>query len=384
MTGVFTYPWTLAREGLNEACADLAGRGVDTLSLAAHYHSVRSFSPRFPDALFETREGGCYFDPGSAFDGAAIRPVRNEVGGLTDPLAETVDAADSHGLSVNAWTVYLHNSRLGREYPEYRLEDAFGNPHEHAFCPSHDAVREYYATLTHAVADRGVAAVEVESGGYPTVFHEHDTRFGHPKRQVLTSETEERLFSQCFCDACRRRAREHAVDFDRARDLIRELIRDSFDAPHSDPMPLGDLVRERPVLGDLFAFREAVVDGFVGGIADAARAGGAAVVPYAFRPTDGWRSGLTHRVLERHADRLKVLCYVSDPAAARRRLDTFRRSVDLPLDAAVTLDPEVLDTEAAFRALVGAVSDGIDGEVTVYNHAMLTEAQLGWVGRAFP
>lgn len=383
MSGLFTYPWALAREELDAACINLAARGVDTLTLASHYHSVRSFSPRFPNALFETREGGAYFEPGSEFDDLEISPPKNEISGMEDPLMETVETAAAHDIEVNAWTVYLHNTKLGREYPEYQLEDAFGNAHEHAFCPANEAVREYFTAVTRAVASRGVGAVEVESAEYPSVFHEHNTRFGHPKRHVLTSDTGSRLFSQCFCDACRRRARDHRVDLNQARETVQRLVQDAFDQPGSEPMALGDLVQETPILQDLFDFRESVIDEFVGGIADAASSEAVDVVPYAFEAADGWQSGLSHDVLEHHADRLKVLCYVSDPTAARSRLKTFERNVDLPLDAAITLDPAVLKTEREFRAMVDAIRNIIDGEVTVYNHALLTDAQLDWVERVF-
>lgn len=354
------------------------------MALAAHYHSVRTLSPRFPEDFFEVRQGGCYFRPDeSLFSETPIEPFYNEVEGMDDPLAEVVDIAADYGLDVDGWTVYLHNSRLGHEYPAYQLEDAFGNSHEHAFCPSHPEVRAYFSAVTRAVANSGVKAVEAESPGFPTVFHGHDTRFGHPKRQVLTSDAELRLFSQCFCDACRRRGRERGVDMDEPQALIRDLIRESFERPHSDPPALGDLTQRHEPLQDLFKLREAIVSDLVGDVAAAARATGAEIDCYVWNADTTWQSGLTLDVLEDYADRLTVLCYHADPDVVRERLRLFSRRTDLPLNAGLSLDTTFVENERKFRTLVETVRSEIDGHVRVYNHALLTDAQLDWVADAF-
>lgn len=378
MVGLWTYPWTLYEEGLTEACRTLADRGVDKFTVAAHHHSLRIFQPRFPEALFERRRGGCYFAPDEErFADAPIRPRQNGIDGADDPLAEIVAVADDYGIDVNAWTVCLHNAWLGAENPTYRIEDCFGNPHEHSLCPSHSEVRAYFADVAAAVADRGVTAVELESARLRSVFHSHDTVYGHGARQVLTSDAEERLFSQCFCDACRREARDHAVDLDEAQAVVQELIRESLDDPHSNPPSLSDLVHEEPVLGDLFEFRADVIDSLLGRVAEGA--GGADLNVYVRQPGPDWPAGLTLDSLERHADRLTDICYVSDPAVARERIHTLGRVTNLPIDAGVSLAPDVIERPETLGAVVDAIRDETDGRVTVYNHAMLTETQLDWV-----
>lgn len=379
MVGLWTYPWTLYEEGLRDACRSLADRGVDELAVASHHHSLRILQPRFPDALFERRRGGCYFAPGERFADAPIRPRQNEIEGTDDPLAEIVDAADDYGVRVNAWTVCLHNAWLGAENPTYRIEDCFGNPHEHSLCPSHSEVRRYFGDVAGAVADRGVGAVELESARLRSVFHSHDTVYGHGARQVLASDAEDRLFSQCFCEACRREARDHAVDFERARTVVRRLIRESLDDPRSEPLSPSDLVREEPVLDDLFEFRAAVVDSLLERVAEGA--GDADLNVYVRQPGPDWPAGLTLASVERHADRLTDICYVSDPTVARERIRTLRRATELPVDAGVTLDPSVIGDPETLAAVVDAVRAETDGRVSVYNHAMLTEAQLDWVSR---
>jgi hypothetical protein len=385
MPGLWTYPWNLWEEGLDAACADLADRGVDSLSVATHYHSVRAMQPRFPEALFDERAGGCYFDPDpERFADTPIDPIPNAVGDLDDPLDAVVAAGEGAGLDVNAWTVCFHNSRLGSRNPEHCQEDAFGNSHEHALCPARPAVGRYFVDVVAAAADRGVDAVELESVGWQSVLHSHSTTFGHDKRQVLTTDTEEWLLSQCFCDACRERM---DLDADRARRLVRGLLRDSFADPHSDPPPLAALAREYPLLDALFDFRADVVAGLFEDLA--AAAGGTALDYYVMdgfgvEPGAGWPAGVTLDAVSAHCNRATALCYVADPAVARERVRTLRRSVDVPVEAGVTLDPDLVPDEASFRALVDAVAGEAEAaDVTVYHHGLLTDAQLEWVEAAF-
>lgn len=383
MPGLWTYPWNLHEEGIGDACADLAERGVDSLSVATHYHSVRSMQPRFPDSLFESRAGGCYFDPDpERFGDTPIDPVPNPVGDLDDPLAAVVDAGAEAGLAVNAWTVCFHNSRLGARNPDYRQEDAFGNAHENALCPSNPEVRRYFEAVAAAAADRGVDAVELESVGWQSVLHGHSTTFGHDKRQVLTTDAEEWLLSQCFCDACRERME---LDADRAARVVRRVLRDSFETPHSDPPPLAALTREYSALDALFDYRADTVAGVFDALA--AATGDTPLDYYVMdgfgvEPGEGWPAGVTLDAVSAHCDRATALCYVGDPAVARERVRALSRSVDVPVEAGLTLDPDLVPDEATFRALVDAVA-GEAADVTVYHHGLATEAQLEWVEAAF-
>lgn len=371
-------------EGVDDACRDLARRGVDALNLAAHYHSVESMQPRFPERLFSRYPGGCYFDPDpERFAATPIDPLPNPVDGLGDPVAEIAATAAERGLDVNAWTVCLHNSRLGAANPAYRVQSAFGDGHDHAFCPSNPEVRAYFAAVVGALADRGVAQIHLESIGFPSVLHGHGWRFGHPKRQVLTSETETVLLSQCFCDGCRAAAADRAVDLDAAREAVRGLLRDSFDDPHADPPPLDALVADRPALGDLFEFRAAVVEEFVASLA--AAAGDVPLSYYAMEygttPEGLWPAGVRLADLDAHLDRTVALCYVRDPSVARERIEEFRDRLDCPIDAGVTLDPDVIERESHLLDLVGAVREAAD-DVHVYHHGLATDEQLDWIERA--
>ncbi|MWG35000.1 hypothetical protein [Halomarina oriensis] len=390
MPAVWTYPWNLTSDGLAETCEGLAARGVDALTLASHYHSIRSLDPRHPDELFTAYPGGCYFDPDPGrFADMPIDPLPNEVSGLDDPVAETVEAAADHGLGVNAWTVCLHNSRLGAANPSYRVESAFGDAHDHALCPSNPEVREYFAAVVEALVDRGVAEVHLESVGFGSPFHEHGWRWGHPKRQALTGTTEEVLLAQCFCEGCRTAATDHPIDLGRAQRVVRDLVREWLAVPAADAPPLDAVVADEPVLDDLFAFRSAVVESFVARLAEAA--GSVPLSYYVMEghlgadPTGLWPAGVRPDRLADHLDRAMAICYVSAPDRARDRIRSLRETVDgdVTVDAGVTLDPNVVPDEATFDSLVEAVRSDVDGAVSVYHHGLMTDTHLDWLASTF-
>lgn len=388
MPAIWTYPWTLLEEGVDEACERLRSIGFDSVNLASHYHSVRGMQPRFPEAMFERHPGGCWFEPDpDAFADTPIDPPVNRLAGSDDPLSEITETAAEHGIDVNAWTVLMHNSRLGSENPSYRVRTAFGDRHDNVLCPSHPAVREYFASVVRSVVDRGVAEVQFERLGYPSVFHGHGSDFGHDKRMALTTGTEDALASQCFCDGCRSAAADHAVDLDAAQTLVRDLLEESFASPHTDPPDLGALAAREPALADLFDFRASVVGRLVERLRDAA-----GTVPINYFAGNGfvgspnesaWSAGVRFPDLEESIDRSTAICYVTDPDEAVSRVRTLERNLDVPADAGITLNPSVVERESQLLALTDALGDAVSGRIAVYHHSFLTEAQLEWLDAAF-
>lgn len=387
MTAIWTYPWTLLSEGVDDACERIQAIGFDSINLASHYHSVRSMQPRLPEAMFRDYPGGCWFDPDpDTFAETPIDPPVNRLDQSADPVADVIDAAADHGLDVAAWTVLTHNSRLGETNPEYQIRTAFGDGHANMLCPSYPGVRDYFAAVVRSVVDRGADEIQIERLGYQSVFHGHGPTFGHDKRMVLTSGTEKALASQCFCDGCAAAASDHPVDLEAAKERVRELLTRSFERPHTDPPALGALLREDPLLVDLFCFRAAVIDQLQARLRAAA-----GDVPLNYFACDGfvgssnesaWSAGVRFNDLERRFDRATAICYVASPTEAVDRVRTLRRSLDATVDAGITLNPSVIERESQVHALVDALESATTGRLSVYHHSFLTEAQLDWLDAA--
>lgn len=385
MPAIWTYPWTVEQEGIDAAADRLETCGIDAITVAAHYHSVRAMSPRSPDALFRSEPGGCYFDPGAEFEGHEIEPPVNAVGEWTDPLETIAAGLDERGIATNAWTVCLHNTRLGARNPAYRIESAFGDAHDHSLCPSHPEVRAYFGRVVRAIRERGVDCIHLESIGFPSAFHGHGADFGHPKRQTIISTAGEILLSQCFCDGCRAAAEDHTVDLDRAQARVRDLLEAPLADPTRSPPPLADLVERDPLVADLLDFRAAVIEELLAEL-DAA-AGSTPLTYYVMEaagadPADLLGTGVRFDTLEEHADRLLAICYVADPDAARERIRAVDRRTDLPTDAGITLDPAVLGGETAFHEVVDAVRAAAEG-LSIYHDTLATGTHLEWLESAF-
>ncbi|WP_132060647.1 alpha-amylase family protein [Halorussus amylolyticus] len=385
MAVMWAYPWSFLGDRSTASFDRLASRGVEAANVASHYHSIRTLDPRRDERLFESHPGGCYFEPSpEQFADTPIAPPVNDVAGSDDPLGDVMALAADAGVAVNAWLVCNHNSRLGAENPEYRFESAFGSPHDHALCPSHPEVRAYFAGVAGSLAECGVEEIQLESVGFPNAFHGHGSEFGHDKNQSVTGTDQELLLSQCFCSGCRAAAADHPVDFDRAKAVVREECKAVLEGPN-ESADLAALREEHPVVDDLFDFRTEVIESFVSRLAEASDD-----VPlnyyvadgFGHDPGDGWPAGVELNRLEPHLDRVTALCYVGDPEVARRRVEDLDAAVDLPLDAGVCVDPEVVGSKTEWQAVVGAVRDRCSN-VHVYNQSLLTDEQVGWLGETF-
>ena len=381
MVAVWSYPWQLLSRDPVETRRELSELGVNSVTVAAHYHSIRTLDPRSEPHLFESYEGGCYFAPDrDAFAATPIDPPVNDIDGRADPFGDVVELLREGGIDVNAWLVCFHNSKLGADNPEFQVQSAFGDVHEHAFCPSNEAVRSYFEGVVRSLANYDVEAINLESLGFPNAFHSHGATFGHAKNQVVSNTAEEILVSQCFCSACRERAADHVVDFDHVRSVVRTLVRDVLSDPTPQVESLERLAAEYPALEGLFDFRASVIESFLETVAVAS---GDVVLTYSASdglgrdPNDGWPAGVVLDRVRPYLDRIISLCYTDDEELARRRVRRYRETTDVPVDAGVTLDPDLAGTESEWRAVVDAVSDLVD-EVHIYNHALMSDAHLDW------
>ncbi|MUV57288.1 hypothetical protein [Halogeometricum sp. CBA1124] len=361
----------------------LAEMGVDGVSIASHYHSVQTLDPLSTGPLFEQFPGGCCFDPDpSTFAGTPIDPPRNEVGGELDVVRSVAEAAAARGIDVGAWTVCMHGTRLGTTNPQFRVQSAFGDTHDHALCPSNPEVRAYLAAIVRSLVNRSVSRIDLESLGFPNVLHGHGREFGHAKNHALTSATERVLLSQCGCGGCRQAAAEYPVDFEAAMEEVKTLCRESLATPRNPHPPFRQVVAESDHLDDLISFRASVVSDLVNRLAAASD-----TVPLNYlvadglghEPTDGMPVGIDFSRLP-GLDSVTAICYTDDVATTRDRVEALRRAFDGPVHAAMTLDPEVTPDREQFDATTATLRDATSGELFVYNHALMTDAHFDWLG----
>ncbi len=210
-TGGYLYPWDV--DGDPAAADRLAGLGLSGVTLAAAYHAVRAVTPHHPGHRIVTRDAGIYFrsDPARWRD-TRLRPVGGAPGddgpGTFERAAAALRAA---GLTVTAWVVVTHNSRLA-DAGECLVRNAFGDVYPWALCAGTDAVREYAALLAaEAAALAGVDSIELEALGW--YGFEHGS--AHDKTGDVAGPAGSArgwLLSLCFCGACASAYREAGAD----------------------------------------------------------------------------------------------------------------------------------------------------------------------------
>jgi hypothetical protein len=199
-SSAFLYPWDVL--GDPAAPARLAGLGVQGVTLASAYHSVRALTPRHPVTRVVTAPHAAVYYPASAerWSGQDLRPYQQEWLPGEDPWGEAAQALAEAGLEVASWVVLAHNSRLGDDFPQSSVCNAYGDRYPWALCVARPEVVRYCTELAVEAGVRpGAVATELESCGWYGLahLHAHDKIGGVPLDAAA-----QYLMSLCFCDVC--------------------------------------------------------------------------------------------------------------------------------------------------------------------------------------
>lgn len=194
--GLFTYAWDLEARGDDAALGEIADADFASVNLAAQYHAGKFLLPRNPRRRVYFQEGGAvFFEPDPSRYGRLQPRVHSLVAETGSPLARVVELGRRHGLSTTAWTVCLHNSWLGEQFPDTTMHTAFGDPLIHSLSPAHPDARAYIiAVLGDMVSRHDVTAVQLESPGYMGFLH----GFHHEIIGVPLDAVQQRLLSLSF------------------------------------------------------------------------------------------------------------------------------------------------------------------------------------------
>jgi hypothetical protein len=198
--GVFLYPWDVV--GDPHAAERIAALGVQSVSLAASYHTIRAYTHWHPrHRVFTAEHAAAYYRlREQSWAGRRLRPAPARWMADPDSFGSALAALLSVGLEVNAWVVLTHNSHLGKQHPELTVRNSYGDRYGYALCPSHPEVREYAKTVVTELVDQyPVAAVELEACGW--LGFEHNGHHEKTNGADLTAQ-ELQTLSICHCEAC--------------------------------------------------------------------------------------------------------------------------------------------------------------------------------------
>jgi hypothetical protein len=383
---LWTYPWDVLDDGPETALGRIAGAGFHELSLAAAYHGAMLLLPHNPRRrVYFLEDGVVYFRPDERFyQQTPIKPVPSQLTAQSDPLAEIAGAAKRHGLGTVAWTVTLHNSRLGMQFPAFTLQNAYGDRYPYALCPAQPAVRAYTRGLAADLSSRyPLAGVEVEAlqyGAYPHAWT-------HAKEGIRRNALHEALLSLCFCPACLAAAVPFG-DGEALRQRVRILLDAEFARPADEqagapePATAEDVDGLVPGYAAYAAARAAVVSSLLQEVRDACQVPLSAIVGTGV-PRRAWAFGVDPAVFAHACDGLTYTCYQAEADAVQREAAFAREQAG---DAALFVGlqaiwPAARSAEDLTAKVAAARKAGADG-VSVYNYGLMPLPNLAWVRQA--
>ncbi|MFI6339947.1 hypothetical protein [Streptomyces sp. NPDC050535] len=220
-SSAFVYPWDVV--GDPEAAGRIAHLGVRQATLASAYHSTRALTPRHPRHRIVTASHAAVLYPvGERWEGRTPRPYAAGDWAPGDAYGEAADALAGAGLDVHTWVVLAHNSRMGEEFPETSVVNAYGDRYPWAPCIAQPGTRAYLVDLAVEAAVRpGAGGTELESLGWYGLAHLH----GHDKTAgVGLGEAGQYLMSLCFCPSCRTGFGQQGLDPDELAASVRRAL----------------------------------------------------------------------------------------------------------------------------------------------------------------
>jgi hypothetical protein len=215
----YTYPWDLARLGVERTLAQMAADGINAVDLAATYHPIDTVSPRGGFSLFSDARGAVYF------------PARTERYGRIKPhmhspeqcavWPEAARHAGKFGLTLNAWTITLFQPWIRDAHPDCARVLPSGDRSGSGVCAANADLREYLCILSADVADQfDIDLVRLEGVLSPM----YDLDWLRPRVLVPVSPLARTLLNLCFCGACTGKAAAAGIDAERLRRFVMETI----------------------------------------------------------------------------------------------------------------------------------------------------------------
>jgi hypothetical protein len=380
-TSAFLYPWDVV--GDPDAAARIADLGVQQVTLAAAYHSTRALTPRHPRHRIVTAEHAAvlYEVDEERWAGRELRPYTAGDWAVGDAYGEAAAALADAGVEVHSWVVLAHNSRLGAEYPDTSVVNAYGDRYPWAPCIAQPAVRALVTDLAAEAATRpGARGTELESCGWYGLAHLH----AHDKiAGVGLGDAAQYLMSLCFCPACRDGYAQQGLE----PNLLAAAVRGALEPVWAGAVP-ADAGVEKLLGAELAAATEDFRTRTARTLQEAAVAAVRAAAPQGFQvllhadPVAhhcGANAGVDPAHILSVADGVVVPCTGSPRLLepfAEQRVDGAVLAANFTVVSGMGGSPGTLADDAARAAGLGAT------EVRLYHAGLASDADLALVADA--
>jgi hypothetical protein len=380
---IYVYAWDLAEAGVASAVDRFLALGLDTVTIAGSYHAGKFLRPHGRSGkVYFPEDGAVYFKPEPKRYGV-IKPIPHSMTAAGEDMISALACQDR--MATNVWLVLMHNTRLGKAYPEATVANAFGDRYVYNLCPSAPDARTYAVALALDVTQsHPVLGVSLETPGFLPYAH----GFHHEFALVRPNRWLDSLLGLCFCEHCLAGAGRAGIP---AESLRRQVAGDiesylasavEFPNDMAEAFWLADIRTD----GDFAAFldwRCAVVASLVQEIREVVRKDATvAVIPSVARPTGGaWYEGSDLKALAEAAGVIEACFYEASPTRVAADLHDVKRRLRGKGSLRGIVRPAFpdLETKGDFLDAMAALGRGGVREVAFYNWGHLREANLEWI-----
>jgi hypothetical protein len=374
---MWAYVWDFVDVGISKAVRELKSAGLDAVSVAAKYHTVEHLRPRARrERWFVARHAACYFRPTPhLYRATPLKPIASPLLKDGDWFGQICEAAQKVGLKVIAWTVFLHDTRLGLTHPDACMVNCFGDVYTSNLCPANPAVREFCKALVRDLSRYPLMAIEAESLHYGGIGHFH----AHEKIGVVLGEAGNFLLGLCFCRHCQAQAKRNGVNAASLRRTVTELLQPTFETGKPPAESTDELFDRYPDLRAFADARERVVADLVAEVATESK------VPLSFILMGSrWDIGASANSLNGSVARFEILAYTSSSREVARRTKATLREVKDGERLVVGLQtyPPAAPDAATLKENVQAAWQAGARCLSFYHYGIMPPANLAWVAEA--
>ncbi len=379
-SGMYVHPWDVVDEGARNVFSSISKTRMEFINLAVSYHSGRFFLPHNPTKkVYYADEGVIYFDPAKDdFRSSKLKPVKSSSYADRDILKESVDIAHDYGITVNAWTVCLHNGRFAVEYPELAVENMYGEKDMNFLCPVKSDSSRYVKSLIMSLATGyDVGEIELESAFFPSAFI-HGVH--HEVMGIRITPVMSYLLSTCFCTDCVALARSKGINLKESRKHAISYIHDQvlhmrdISNPEEAVDPGLDQALMQSGFEEIISFKNEVSRDLLTEYSEAAHEAGTEIsIVSTGRGLAG--SGIGLEFPSRTIKALDLIAYYQNISEIKRDVSLIRMKVPRNVSVRTGINmtyPYAYNTSRLHKSVDAALSAGSDS-IIFYNYGWATE-----------
>lgn len=388
-TSMWSYPWDFVDCCVEPVLDEMQSVGLNDVSLITSYHAGRFLQVRSPVRKSYFPEDGVLYYPASMerFKHLRIQPKIGQFQ-MEHPnfFSKLINEAEARKMTVSGWTVCLHNTRLGYEYPDACVHNAFGDTVYYNQCPANDDVRQYIVALLRDI-DRTLPfkSIQLESMNFMGFAHEYH----HEKDGLGLTPYEDFLLSLCFCESCMRKGKAAGIDMDSVRAWVRGQVHACLNSDRHAMSSHGLLQQglaffsETPEVLAFLRWRSNIITSLMQEV----RGSGFRSELYflsLLTNRDSWLYGVNLADISNHCDGIVICSYDCSAEQAVQDIQLSRKEFN-PQTKIITgmraFYPEYA-SESSFVQKVKSVLDASRDGFIFYNYGLIPKRQLDWVRQA--